>query len=144
MDVPTGRAAGKLFSPVWTPSLYWASNQSPEVALCLSGHFGGEKSKSKEQGSQRTEKMWIKCQRMPKVLQGGNISRHLGAGPSVFIGFPILHAGYGQGDSHTLLFLASPSLFLSKMNLKELTENFKLPEEQESGEAPVETTTHMD
>lgn len=44
------------------------------------------------------------------MLQGGNISRHLGAGLSVFIGFPILHAGYGQGDSHTLIFGKSISI----------------------------------
>lgn len=65
---------GKLLFLVWTPSLCWASNQSPEGALCFSGHFRGEQSKSKEQssqqqGSQRTEKMWMKCQRITAAVR---------------------------------------------------------------------------
>lgn len=78
------------------------------------------------------------------LLQWGNISRHSGAGPSIFIGLPVLHTAYGQRDSHTNLFLPSSSLFLSKTNLKKLTENFKLPEKWESGEAAAETTGYMD
>lgn len=74
---PQERAAGKLLFLVWTPSLCWASNQSPEGSFCLSGHFRGEKSKSREQGSQRqgsqqTEKMWIKCQRITAVVREHN------------------------------------------------------------------------
>jgi len=70
---PQGRVAGKLLFLFRTPSLCWASNQSPEGALCLSGHFRGEKSKSREQGTQgqgshQTEKMWIKCQRIAAAV----------------------------------------------------------------------------
>ena len=63
------RVAGKLLFLVRTPSLCCASNQSPEGARCLSGHFRGEKSKSREQGSQRIEKMWIKCQRIAAAVR---------------------------------------------------------------------------
>lgn len=60
------------------------------------------------------------------------MSRCVGAGLSIFVGLPILHAASGQRDLHTQVFL--PTSSLSVKDEPERTENCKLPEKRESGE----------
>lgn len=50
------------------------------------------------------------------------------AGLSLFTGLPMLRIARSQKDLRALLFFCQIHLFLSKMNLEELTENCKLPE----------------
>lgn len=88
--------------------------------------------------------MWIKCQRI--TAAGREPTQAFGSRSSCFQRPSyIAYCLWSEGLAHkSLFFLPSLSLFLSKMNLKELTENLTLPEERESGEAPVGTTTYMD